>query len=182
MGLAICRHLVKLMSGEIWVDGDAGAGSTFSFTGRFEVSKGAPLELAPVAETAAANGDGRRGLRVLMAEDNTINQKLVSRLLEKRGYSVVTVTDGHEALAALEREPFDVVLMDVHMPSMGGFEATAAIRKRERETPAPPVRIIAMTASAMKGDRERCLAAGMDGYVSKPISDKELFETIEELV
>jgi signal transduction histidine kinase len=182
LGLAICRHLVKLMGGEIWVDGDAGAGSTFSFTARFELSKGAPVELAPVAETALANGDGRRGLRVLMAEDNAINQKLVSRLLEKRGYSVVTVTDGHEALAALEKEPFDVILMDVHMPSMGGFEATAAIRKRERETPAPPVRIIAMTASAMKGDRERCLAAGMDGYVSKPISDKELFETIEELV
>jgi CheY-like chemotaxis protein len=182
LGLAICRHLVKLMGGEIWVDGDAGAGSTFSFTARFEVSKGAPVELAPVAETAMANGDGRRGLRILMAEDNTVNQKLVSRLLEKRGYSVVTVADGHEALAAMEREPFDVVLMDVHMPSMGGFEATAAIRKRERETPVPPVRIIAMTASAMKGDRERCLAAGMDGYVSKPISDKELFETIEELV
>jgi signal transduction histidine kinase len=182
LGLAICRHLVKLMGGEIWVDGDAGAGSTFSFTARFELSKGAPVEFTPVAEIAMPNGDCRRGLRILMAEDNSVNQKLVSRLLEKRGYSVVTVTDGHQALAALEREPFDVVLMDVHMPSMGGFEATAAIRKRERETPAPPVRIIAMTASAMKGDRERCLAAGMDGYVSKPISDKELFETIEELV
>jgi two-component system sensor histidine kinase/response regulator len=92
------------------------------------------------------------------------------------------VTDGQEALAALEKEHFDVVLMDVHMPSMGGFEATAAIRKREHETPTTPVRIIAMTASAMKGDRERCLAAGMDGYVSKPIRDKELFETIEDLV
>jgi signal transduction histidine kinase len=182
LGLAICRHLVKLMGGEIWVEGDVGAGSTFSFTARFELSKGAPAELAPVAATAGPNGDGRRGLRILMAEDNSVNQKLVSRLLEKRGYSVVTVADGQEALAAMEREQFDVVLMDVHMPSMGGFEATAAIRKRERETPAPPVRIIAMTASAMKGDRERCLAAGMDGYVSKPISDKELFETIEELV
>ena len=109
----------------------------------------------------------------------------MARLLEKRGFSVVTVTDGSEALAALEKEVFDVVLMDVHMPSMGGFEATATIRRREREAPSPqarPVRIIAMTASAMKGDRERCLAAGMDGYVSKPIRDKELFETIEELV
>ena len=117
-----------------------------------------------------------------MAEDNSVNQKLVSTLLEKRGYSVVMVTDGRQAVDALEREHFDLVLMDVHMPSMGGLEATAAIRKRERETPAAPVRIIAMTASAMKGDRERCLAAGMDGYVSKPIRDKELFETIEELV
>jgi CheY-like chemotaxis protein len=182
LGLAICRHLVKLMGGEIWVDGDVGSGSTFSFTARFEPSKVAPVELAPVAQTAEPNGDGRRGLRILMAEDNTVNQTLVSRLLEKRGYSVVTVADGHEALAVMEKEQFDVVLMDVHMPSMGGFEATAAIRKREREKPAPPVRIIAMTASAMKGDRERCLAAGMDGYVSKPIRDKELFETIEGLV
>ena len=120
-----------------------------------------------------------------MADDNAINRKLVARLLEKRGYAVVTVTDGMEALAALEKETFDVVLMDVHMPSMGGFEATAAIREWERQGPSPParpIRIIAMTASAMKGDRERCLAAGMDGYVSKPIRDKELFETIEQLV
>src|SRR5204862_7454871 len=127
----------------------------------------------------------RRTLRVLMAEDNAINQKLVTRLLERRGYSVVSVADGHEAVAALEKEPFDVVLMDVHMPSMGGFEATAAIRKRERESETPPphpLRIIAMTANAMKGDRDRCLAAGMDGYVSKPIRDQELFATIEELV
>jgi CheY-like chemotaxis protein len=95
------------------------------------------------------------------------------------------VTDGRQALAAIEKEPFDVVLMDVQMPSMGGFEATAAIRKRERESdkpPAQPLRIIAMTANAMQGDRERCLAAGMDGYVSKPIRDQELFATIEELV
>ena len=129
--------------------------------------------------------DSYRALRVLMAEDNAVNRMLVARLLEKRGYSVVTVNDGHQALAALEKEPFDVVLMDVHMPSMGGFEATAVIRKREREaepSSGAPVRIIAMTASAMKGDRERCLAAGMDGYVSKPIRDKELFDTIEDLV
>jgi CheY-like chemotaxis protein len=182
LGLAICRHLVKLVGGEIWVEGDLGHGSTFNFTTRLEISQVLTAEPAVVVEPIHVNGDGRRGLRVLMAEDNTVNQKLVSRLLEKRGYSVVTVADGHEAVAALEKEPFDVVLMDVHMPSMGGFEATAAIRKREKEMPAQPVRIIAMTASAMKGDRERCLAAGMDGYVSKPIRDKELFETIEELV
>ena len=182
LGLAICRHLVKLVGGEMWVEGDLDQGSTFSFTARFGLPSAAPAWRAPAVAEAQANGDSRRGLRVLMAEDNTVNQMLVARLLEKRGYSVVTVTDGHEAVAALEKEPFDVVLMDVHMPSMSGFEATAAIRQREKETPAQPVRIIAMTASAMKGDRERCLAAGMDGYVSKPISDKELFETIEELV
>jgi CheY-like chemotaxis protein len=179
LGLAICRHLVKLAGGEIWMEGDAGSGSTFSFTARFELCKIPPPE--PAAPESAPAG---RKLRVLMAEDNAISQKLVMRLLEKRGYSVVAVADGYQALAALEREPFDVVLMDVQMPSMGGFEATAAIRKWEREagkTPAHPVRIIAMTASAMKGDRERCLAAGMDGYVSKPIREQELFAAIEEL-
>jgi signal transduction histidine kinase/ActR/RegA family two-component response regulator len=184
LGLAICRHLVKLVGGSIWVEGDTGEGSVFTFTARFEISKIAPVEAAPAEK--AMNGYGaRRTLRVLMADDNAVNRMLVARLLEKRGYSVATVTDGSEALAALERELFDVVLMDVHMPSMGGFEATAAIRRREREAsspPARPIRIIAMTASAMKGDRERCLAAGMDGYVSKPIRDKELFETIEQLV
>ena len=162
----------------------------FTFTARFDLSRIASVESSPpetpAAAPALANGSRHyRALRVLMAEDNAVNRKLVARLLEKRGYSVVTVNDGHQALAALEKEPFDVVLMDVHMPSMGGFEATAAIRKRERESEpssAPRVRIIAMTASAMKGDRERCLAAGMDGYVSKPIRDKELFDTIEALV
>jgi len=170
------------------VDGDAGEGSVFTFTARFELSKIAPVDAAPeksVTVPKPVNGTGHRGtVRVLMADDNAVNRKLVSRLLEKRGYSVVTVKDGVEALAALEKDTFDVVLMDVHMPLMGGFEATAAIRKREREASAPqasPVLIIAMTASAMIGDRERCLAAGMDGYVSKPIRDKELFETIEQL-
>jgi CheY-like chemotaxis protein len=182
LGLAICRHLVKLAGGEIWVEGDLGRGSVFNFTARFPLPAEVPVDIPVQTLALHANGESRRGLRVLMAEDNTVNQKLVARLLEKRGYSVVTVADGQEAVAALEKEPFDVVLMDVHMPSMGGFEATAAIRKREREMPAHPVRIIAMTASAMKGDRERCLAAGMDGYVSKPIRDKELFRTIEELV
>ena len=179
LGLAICEHLVKLLGGQIWVDGDVGQGSTFAFTARFELGEEIPAETPVLGQTPDLHANGHSTLRILMAEDNEVNQKLVARLLEKRGYSVVTVGDGSEALAALERQAFDVVLMDLYMPLMGGLEATAAIRKREREAPAPPVRIIAMTASAMKGDRERCLAAGMDGYVSKPILDSELFETIE---
>jgi signal transduction histidine kinase/ActR/RegA family two-component response regulator len=187
LGLAICRHLVKLAGGEISVEGDSGQGSVFTFTARFEISiinqVEPPQRAIPVSAPAVSNGNGHGpGKRVLLADDNEVNRKLVTRLLEKRGYSVVTVNDGAEALAALETDRFDVVLMDVHMPSMGGFEATAAIRKREREISSAPVRIVAMTASAMKGDRERCLAAGMDGYVSKPIRDKELVEAIEESV
>jgi PAS domain S-box-containing protein len=122
---------------------------------------------------------GRR-LRVLVAEDHPVNQRLAVRLLEKRGHAAVVAGNGKEALAALEKEDFDLVLMDVQMPEMDGFEATAAIRGREQggKTHIP---IVAMTAHAMKGDRERCLAAGMDAYLAKPLQRRELFELLETL-
>jgi CheY-like chemotaxis protein len=120
-------------------------------------------------------------LRVLVAEDNAVNQRLVTRLLEKRGHSVVVRGNGRDAMEALNDEAFDVVLMDVQMPEMDGFEATAAIRARERQT-GVHVPVIAMTAHAMKGDEARCLAAGMDGYVSKPIRPRHLFDQLESLV
>ncbi len=128
-----------------------------------------------------ASPAGRRPLQVLLAEDNPVNQKLAVRLLEKQGHTVAVANNGKEALAALERQPFDLVLMDVEMPEMGGLEATTAIRRKEQET-GRHVPIIAMTAHAMKGDRERCLAAGMDGYVSKPIPAKDLFAVIADLL
>ncbi len=112
-------------------------------------------------------------LRILLAEDNPVNQILAVRILEKWGHSVCVVPDGVQALDALEREPFDVVLMDVQMPEMGGIEAAGRIREQERAT-GNHVPVIAMTAHAMEGDRERCIGAGMDGYISKPISPKEL--------
>jgi two-component system, sensor histidine kinase and response regulator len=127
----------------------------------------------------------RRPLRVLLAEDNLVNQTLIVCRLEQRGDRVVVAGTGREALAVWEREPFDVVLMDVQMPEMSGFEATAAIRAREAagEGPLPGhhTPIIALTASAMKGDRERCLAAGMDAYIPKPIRAAELFRVMDEL-
>jgi len=110
-----------------------------------------------------------------------VNQKLAVRILEKRGYSVTVAGNGREALAALEKQRFDLVLMDVQMPEMGGFEATAAIREQEQATQTH-LPIVAMTAHAMKGDRERCLEAGMDGYVTKPIQPQLLFDTIEALL
>jgi two-component system, sensor histidine kinase and response regulator len=122
----------------------------------------------------------RRALRVLLAEDNAVNQRLAVRLLEKRGIKAMVVGDGREALAAVEKQRFDVVLMDVQMPGMDGFETTAAIRAREART-GTHLPIIAMTAHALKGDRERCLAAGMDAYVAKPIRPEELFEAIDAL-
>jgi two-component system sensor histidine kinase/response regulator len=125
-------------------------------------------------------GDAREPmscLRVLVAEDNAVNQRLATRLLEKRGHRVVIAANGREVLEALEREEFDLVLMDIQMPEMDGLETTAAIRTKELglETRMP---VIALTAHAMKGDAERCLAAGMDGYLSKPIRPQELDEIL----
>jgi signal transduction histidine kinase/DNA-binding response OmpR family regulator len=124
---------------------------------------------------------GARQLHVLLAEDNPANQMLAVRLLEKGGHSVVAVEDGGQVLAALERESFDLVLMDVQMPQMDGIEATIAIRSRERAT-GTHVPIVAMTAHAMKGDRERFLEAGMDDYVSKPIQSAELFHVMGKVI
>ena len=119
-------------------------------------------------------------LRVLLAEDNFVNQKLAVTMLHKRGHQVTVANDGLEALDALERGAFDVVLMDVHMPRMGGFEATAKIRENERAR-GGRVPIVALTALAMTGDREKCLQAGMDAYVSKPINAADLFGTLNRL-
>jgi PAS domain S-box-containing protein len=121
-----------------------------------------------------------RGLHILIAEDNAINQVLAQRLLEKRGHAVTVANNGREVLSTLANQTFDLVLMDVQMPEMGGLEATAAIREREKST-GSHVPIIAMTAHAMEGDRDRCLKAGMDGYIAKPVSAKELFEKVEGL-
>jgi PAS domain S-box-containing protein len=119
-------------------------------------------------------------LRILLAEDNAVNQLLATRLLEKQGHSVVTVGSGGAVLDRLEKETFDLILMDIQMPEMDGFEATAAIRKEEEST-GKHLPIVAMTAHAMEGDREHCLAAGMDGYISKPIHAKDLIDAIENL-
>jgi CheY-like chemotaxis protein len=122
-----------------------------------------------------------KGFRILLAEDNVVNQMLAVRLLEKRGHHVQVAGDGREALEKLEKADFDLVLMDVQMPVMGGFEATAAVREMEKGT-GKHIPIVALTAHAIDGDRERCLAAGMDGYVAKPIRPEELFEQIEALI
>ena len=119
-------------------------------------------------------------LRILVAEDNPVNQKLAMRLLEKLGYAPVLVESGREALEALKKDEFDLVLMDVQMPDIDGFAATAAIREKEKST-GKHLPIVAITAHAMAGDRERCLAAGMDGYVAKPVSQQELNKEIDRI-
>jgi CheY-like chemotaxis protein/HPt (histidine-containing phosphotransfer) domain-containing protein len=128
--------------------------------------------------------ESRRKLRFLVAEDNPVNQRLISRLLEKRGHTVVVANNGREALTILEKSVFagfDLVLMDIQMPEMDGLEATAIIRQKEKSS-GMHLPIIALTAHAMKGDEDRCLGAGADGYLSKPIQHEKLFATIERLV
>jgi CheY-like chemotaxis protein len=135
----------------------------------------APLAARP---STSRSGPVVRPLRVLLAEDNVVNQRVAVGLLTKRGHAITVANNGVEALAALDRQAFDLVLMDLQMPEMGGLDATAAIREREKGT-GQHIRIVAMTAHAMSGDRERCLATGMDGYLSKPIDPTILFATLE---
>jgi two-component system sensor histidine kinase/response regulator len=135
----------------------------------------------PTLITRHSLREARQKLRILVAEDNTVNEEFIVRLLEKRGHTARVAHNGREALAALEKDHYDLILMDVRMPELDGFEATGLIRERERST-GQHIPIIAMTAHAMKGDRERCLAAGMDAYVSKPVNVQELLVTIQSLI
>ena len=141
---------------------------------RVPVAAPKPMPIKLTAQSAPA-----RLVRVLVAEDNLVNQRVALGLLSRRGHAVTVVNNGREALEALAGETFDLVLMDVQMPEMGGFEATAAIRARELNT-GGHTRIVAMTAHAMNGDRERCVAAGMDGYLSKPLDPRMLFAIVED--
>jgi signal transduction histidine kinase/CheY-like chemotaxis protein/HPt (histidine-containing phosphotransfer) domain-containing protein len=141
-----------------------------------------PLDAQEPSQPARGGAvQGQRSLHILLAEDNEVNQELAVKTLQRRGHTIVVTCNGREAVAVWEREPIDLVLMDVQMPEMDGFAATAAIRQREKVR-GGRVPIVALTAHAMKGDRERCLAAGMDAYVSKPLRAEELFEAIARLV
>jgi CheY-like chemotaxis protein len=183
LGLAISTKLARLMNGDLrvespWHDPEIGnlvAGSAFHFTAQFkEALAPGRLDTLPLAPALS-------GLRVLLAEDNVVNQKLAKRLLEKSGHIVYVAANGREALATMDREQVDIVLMDLQMPEMDGFQATAAIRSSER-LGGGHIPIVALTAHALTGDRENCLASGMDGYLAKPYSNEDLNQVLAEVM
>ena len=174
LGLTICARLAGLMGGRIWAESIPGAGSAFHFTATFGVAAAAETE-----EPADSPDAESRSLRILVAEDNPVNRKLACKILERRGHVVAVAQNGREALEAVQASDFDLVLMDVQMPEVDGLEATRRIRSWE---PAGGRRmmIAAMTAHAMAEDRERCLEAGMDSYVTKPLQIAQLAKVLRQ--
>ncbi len=182
LGLAITRKLAKLHGGEINVNSELGRGTAFTVTLQCEASEAESVPQPSTAPALAAPPVGGSGhiARILVVEDNQVNQKVVTAVLRKRGFYIELANDGQEALNKLEgSQAFDLVLMDVQMPVLDGLEATRLIRKEARWKQLP---IIAMTAHAMNGDKERCLEAGMSGYISKPVHPSLLLSTVDEFL
>ncbi|NLN66523.1 MAG: response regulator [Clostridiaceae bacterium] len=175
LGLAITRQLVNMMGGSIWVESAIGEGSTFYFT----VKMGTGSAVTSTKHDIEAIAKPKHPLKILLAEDDEINQLVITRMLKEAGHFVETANNGVEALQAINKKSYDVVLMDIQMPEMDGIEAVERIRKDERgkESQIP---IIALTAHALQGDREKYLSVGMDDYISKPVQMNRLLETIEK--
>jgi len=188
LGLTISKRLVQMMGGRIWVESEEGHGSQFHFTACFRpTANGGPRVEQGIAAGASrppwvapgSPGQRRRpGADILLAEDDDVNRVFLVRQLEKHGHHVVVARDGPQALEAFSKRSFNLILLDLQMPGMDGLEAATAIRELEKDS-GRHVPIVALTAHAFKDTRERCQAAGMDGFISKPVQTAEMFETIE---
>jgi CheY-like chemotaxis protein len=192
LGLAICQKLVGIMGGRIWVKSELGKGSTFHFSVPVDIdyslasSLGGKDASSTCLRQSLCQAQGRTEgdfhkeindeLRILIAEDNEVNKRVIKKMLRKLGFRADIADDGQEVLEALEKQFYDLILMDIQMPKMDGLEAASLIRKRWPLAEQPC--IIALTACALEGDRERCLDAGMDGYISKPVKMEDLREAL----
>jgi len=180
LGLAISKQIVEMMDGKIWVESQVGQGSTFLFTARLGRPEAGFVAAEEVPPSAASPTPPKTVLRVLLVEDMEPNQKVVQSILGRRGHEIVTMNSGSAALVLLGKDrAFDLVLMDLQMPGMSGLEATEIIREEERKNNLPELKIIALTGNALAGDREVCLAAGMDDYLAKPFRSAELLALVE---
>ena len=175
LGLSICKRLVELMDGEITVESTLGSGSSFRFELPFRVAEAA--QCWP-GHAAMPSSELPAGLRVLLVEDNRVNQMVAEALLKKMGCQVITATNGERALEVLRTESIDIVLMDCQMPVMDGFEATRRLRAGHAGRSVADIPVIAITANAMQGDRELCVAAGMNDYIAKPFSRTDLLQIL----
>ncbi|MBI4533369.1 MAG: response regulator [Candidatus Melainabacteria bacterium] len=184
LGLTISARLVEMMRGKIWAESEVGKGSVFHFTCPCMVPSQEPqsstasagMQLQSVLNKESLRA--QKSLHILVAEDDVLSQKMITRVLEKWGHTIETADNGLEAVSRIDKGNFDLVLMDVQMPGLDGFQVTASVREKEKDSKRH-IPIIALTAYAIKGEEERCLESGMDAYITKPIDMNKLFELVE---